>query len=401
MLLGDDLLDRPRHGRIRLRGKWIHFPLRAKDLLLRLDRKFALGSAFDMLTGKFRKQSPSLPTFASVLEKSLGKTICDSFYFPYARKIWGREPEELSALQATRRVSAASFTKLVRKIFPKGGSAGGKARRFFYPRRGYGQITEAYAEAAKSLGAAFLMNTEVTSIKRASGSATRGWSISAKSAGSSLNFEADYVWSTIPVTLLPRLIDPAPDEKIADAAAAMQYRAMLLVYLELGVGRFTEYDAHYFPGADIAITRLSEPKNYSDNSLPEGRTTLCAELPCAPDDHLWDSTDGELGLLVARDLERAGIPLPAQPLSVHVKRLRHAYPIYLNGHEVPLTVLDRWVSGIPDLLTYGRQGLFAHDNTHHAQFMAYSAVDCLVDGEFDTAKWEDYRQVFAKHVVED
>ncbi|PYX90989.1 MAG: amine oxidase, partial [Acidobacteria bacterium] len=27
-LLGEDLLLRPRHGRIRLRGRWIHFPLR-------------------------------------------------------------------------------------------------------------------------------------------------------------------------------------------------------------------------------------------------------------------------------------------------------------------------------------------------------------------------------------
>ena len=355
-----------------------------------------------MLTGKFRKQPSTAPTFASVLEKSLGKTICDDFYFPYARKIWGREPEELSALQATRRVSAASFTKLVRKILLKGGGAGrGGARRFFYPRRGYGQITEAYADAAKGLGAEFLMSTEVTTIKRAGDTSTDGWSISAKSDEASLNIDADYVWSTIPVTLLPRLIDPAPDQTILAAAGGMHYRAMLLVYLELGVGTFTEYDAHYFPGAEIAITRLSEPKNYSTVSVPEGRTTLCAELPCAPDDHLWRSTDAELGSLVTRDLERAGIPLPGEPLSVHVKRLRHAYPIYLNGHEAPLTVLDTWVTGIPDLLTYGRQGLFAHDNTHHALFMAYSAVDCLVEGEFDKAKWEDYRRVFAKHVVED
>lgn len=369
---------------------------------MRLDRKFAFGSAFDMLTGKFRKQRSTASTFASVLEMSLGRTICDNFYFPYARKIWGREPEELSALQATRRVSAASFTKLVRKILPRAGRAGsGSARRFFYPRRGYGQITEAYADAGKALGAVFLMSTEVTTIKRTEDTATRGWSISAKADGTSLKIDADYVWSTIPVTLLPRLIDPAPDQTVLAAAGAMQYRAMLLVYLELGVGTFTEYDAHYFPGADIAITRLSEPKNYSTSSLPQDRTTLCAELPCAPDDHLWSSTDAELGLLVARDLEQAGIPLPGKPISVHVKRLRHAYPIYLNGHEAPLTVLDSWVTGIPDLLTYGRQGLFAHDNTHHALFMAYSAVDCLVEGEFDKAKWEDYRRVFAKHVVED
>ncbi|MCK5642498.1 MAG: FAD-dependent oxidoreductase, partial [Gammaproteobacteria bacterium] len=35
-LLGDDLLDRPRHGRIRLRGRWLHFPLKPLDLALRL-----------------------------------------------------------------------------------------------------------------------------------------------------------------------------------------------------------------------------------------------------------------------------------------------------------------------------------------------------------------------------
>jgi len=35
-LLGDDLLDRPRHGRIRLCGRWIHFPLKPIDLALGL-----------------------------------------------------------------------------------------------------------------------------------------------------------------------------------------------------------------------------------------------------------------------------------------------------------------------------------------------------------------------------
>ena len=33
--------------------------------------------------------------------------------------------------------------------------------------------------------------------------------------------------------------------------------------------------------------------------------------------------------------------------------------------------------------------------------MAYSAVDCLQDGEFDEEKWLGYRKVFATHVVED
>src|SRR3989337_1085162 len=46
-LLGEDLLDRPRHGRILLRGRWIHFPLQPLDLLLRMDRGFAVRAARD------------------------------------------------------------------------------------------------------------------------------------------------------------------------------------------------------------------------------------------------------------------------------------------------------------------------------------------------------------------
>ncbi|MEP7327225.1 MAG: FAD-dependent oxidoreductase, partial [Gemmatimonadota bacterium] len=106
--LGEDLLDRPRHGRIGLRGKWVHFPLKPVDLLLRLDKGFALGTMRDMLRKPFAGKSDG-GSFASELRASLGPMICDSFYFPYALKIWGKPPEQLSAIQAKRRVSAGSF----------------------------------------------------------------------------------------------------------------------------------------------------------------------------------------------------------------------------------------------------------------------------------------------------
>ena len=83
------------------------------------------------------------------------------------------------------------------------------------------------------------------------------------------------------------------------------------------------------------------------------------------------------------------------------RRLRQAYPIYTMGYEKPLGTLDRWAESLPRFLSYGRQGLFAHDNTHHALYMAYSAVDCLQNGSFDWNHWRSYRDIFATHVVED
>ena len=151
----------------------------------------------------------------------------------------------------------------------------------------------------------------------------------------------------------------------------------------------------------MRITRLSEPKNYAALSEPRDRTVLCAELPASPDDAWWGASEQELGRLVSEDLDRSGIPLPAPATTVQVRRLPQAYPIYTSGYEASLTVLDQWVDSLPGMLSYGRQGLFAHDNTHHALAMAYAAADCLRNGRFDRERWAGYRTVFESHVVED
>jgi protoporphyrinogen oxidase len=177
---------------------------------------------------------------------------------------------------------------------------------------------------------------------------------------------------------------------------------MILIYLLLDTPQFTEYDAHYFPGSDITITRLSEPKNYSASHEPVDRTVICAELPCVADGNEWQMTDEELGKLVCDALERAGLTMHANVLQVVTRRLRFAYPIYQQGYEQYFDRLDEWVGQQEKLLTFGRQGLFAHDNTHHALYMAYSAVSCLdPSGRFNLDRWEEYRKVFETHVVED
>ncbi|HSK18840.1 MAG TPA: FAD-dependent oxidoreductase [Longimicrobiales bacterium] len=393
-LLGEDLLDRPRRGRIRLRGKWVHFPLKPVDLVLRLDKGFAAGSLRDMVVGALTNGKDEGDTFASVLRANLGPTICDHFYFPYARKMWGLPPDRLSAIQARKRVSAGSFGKLLKRLIKAPG-----AGRFHYPRNGYGQITEALADAAVGQGAVIQTRAKVTSLEqRTSG---RGWTVTAECEGVHRSYEADYVWSTLPAPVVARMMRPEVPAEVQSAAASISYRAMVLAYLVLDVDQFTTTDAHYFPEENIAMTRLSEPKNYAASSEPKGRTVLCAELPCQPEDSLWTMTDDEVGRLVADDLAQAGIPLARPPIRVVTRRLKHAYPIYRSGYEVPFATLDEWGESLPDFLQYGRQALFAHDNTHHGLYMARAATDCLTDAGFDRAKWQHYRDVFATHVVED
>jgi protoporphyrinogen oxidase len=399
-LLGDDLLDRPRHGRIRLQGSWIHFPLKAQDLLFRLPPAFGSGVAMDGLKKLTRRNGNGNgnETFTSVLEKGLGTTICRDFYFPYAEKIWGLPPSELSATQAHRRVSAGSMSKMIRKIVSvvPGFKAPG-AGRFFYPRKGYGQISEAIAVDAERLGANIKLNSSVREVVLGERK-----SVTFEREGALQTIEADHIWSTIPLTILAGMVSPKAPSEVLEASRRISYRSMVLIYLVLETEQWTPYDAHYFPEANIKLTRLSEPKNYSDSKEPAGRTVLCGELPCTVGDEIWRATDEELGEMVRDSLDRCGLPIRVPVSKVITKRLPFAYPIYRQGYEEPFELQDRWTDGLEGVLTFGRQGLFAHDNTHHALAMAYGAVDCLDDsGNFDHNKWRRYRKEFAKHVVED
>lgn len=386
-MLGADLLERPRHGRIFLQNRWLHFPLQTANLLLHAPPAFAARVLADSLFKS--KQQPAEETFATTLERGLGPTICRDFYFPYARKIWGLAPEEIDAEQARRRVSAATVSGLIRKVL-----APSKKRVFYYPRRGFGQISDAYAQAATRCGARLLLNSALNAIELKDGRA-----LALTSQGDLI--EASLVLSAIPVPALARLLRPAAPRQVLEACGQLRYRAMLLVYLELPVARFTEFDAHYFPGADLRITRLSEPKNYSLSGPPQS-TVLCAELPCSEDDPLWRATDQELARIVAADLQRARLPWPGRYSSVAVHRLRQAYPVYARGFQSHFAAIDNWLSTLPSLVTLGRQGLFAHDNTHHTLAMAYAAAACVGDDfSFDRPAWRQHRRAFESFIVED
>ncbi len=400
-IMGDDLLLRPRHGRIRLGGRWIHFPLKPLDALLKLPKKFALSLLADSILGKFRPKHTGPRTFSTVLLDGLGPTISENFYFPYVKKLWGLDPDKLAVKLAERRISGTSVSKILLKMarmLP--GLKGRTTGKFYYPRQGFGQISAKMAEAARARGANLTLQCDIARIERDGNRVTGVW-IRDKN-GNEQRRDTTQVLSTIPLTTLVRLMDPPPPPEVLEAAGNIRFRGMILLYLVLETDRFTEYDAHYYPELSIPISRMSEPKNYSGATAPEGLTVLCAELPADPGDKWWDMSDDELGDRFCKWLGQVGLPVNVPVKRCETRRLAHAYPVYDLDYEPNFKTIDDWFLGLDGLVVFGRQGLFAHDNTHHAFAMAYGAADCLDEaGQFDRARWARYREEFSHHTVED
>lgn len=340
---------RPRNGRIRLLDRWLRFPLRPADLVRHLPPRIALDAMVHSRTER-------TDSYAEVVRARFGPAMLEHFYGPYARKLWGLEPSELSGEQARRRISASSPLAIARKALRR------ERPGFWYPERGFGAIVEALARDVD-----VRLGHDVSSLD---------------------DLDADWVWSTIPLPALARIA--------GGPSTNLRFRALALVYLVLDRRPWTTFDAHYLPGSETPLSRASEVMNYRESPVdPTDRTVLCCELPCAVGDEHWSMDDAGLGALAGRDL---GV----DPVEVHVKRLPAAYPIYERGFERGLAELDVWLAAQTRLVSFGRGGLFAHDNTHHALAEGDAAAQCLrPDGTWDGTAWSAARARFAAHVVED
>jgi protoporphyrinogen oxidase len=389
-LLGDELQHRARDGRIRLCERWVGFPLQAADLVTAVPPAFAARAARDLAAGPVRMRRGE-DSFASRARAGLGPTVADAFYEPYARKLFGVPADQLSPELFRRRVGARSGGGVLRRVLSRTPPPG-----FWYPAGGFGRIPEALADAAVASGAVLRTGVAATGIRPGPDGATVELS-------DGTTVRAARVLSTLPAGVTTGLYDPVHVAgRVATAADALTYRSALLVYLVVGRRPYTTFDAHYFPELDIPLTRLSEPANYRTSpDDPTDRTVLCAEMPGSADDPWWTLDAAALGRLVSGALVAQGLPDP-DPVEVAVRRVDHIYPVYRLGHEEHQGVVEAWADGRDELVLFGRQPLFAHDNTHHALAMGRGAASCLgPGGSFDAARWRVLRDGFRDHVVED
>ena len=387
-LLGVDLQERRRNGRIRLRDRWIAFPLQTKDMLRNLPLSFSSKAAFDTLAKPFRSNSNK--DFESEIRHRLGPTVVNEFYGPYSRKLYGVEPSQLTTELSDRRVSASSAWTVLRNAVRTSQS---DTRIFFYPKRGYGQIAETLADAAVAEGVEIRLHSAVEQLVVGDADV--------QIVTSSGSTDARTVLSSIPLTSLANALDPPPSPAVRQAIADQRTRGMLLVYLVVPRTQYTPFDAHYFPSTELSTARLSESKNYRSGDDPEEISVLCAEIPCWVGSELWNADIETLSDIVEEDLARAGLPVTDR---VHgeVRYLPSVYPVYEHSTLQDRVTIDNWARKATRVVTLGRQGLGVPDNLHHVLAMGAKAASAIgPSGDIDQSAWQDSLDDFANHVVQD
>ncbi len=370
-LLGENIHWRDRLSRIFMLGKFFNYPLNATNIVTSLPPWLLFRSFVDYFAVRIRNRIHPIPDdcFQNWILKRFGKTLYRLFFGTYTEKAWGIPCTQISADWASQRITLLNLMDTVKKtLFRPKNVPRTLVSKFFYPLDGgIGTIGERYAEEILAAGANGV-DTGVD-VKRVRWEGNRILSVDVTQDGEERSIEVNHLISTVPVTTMIDLFDPAPPEEVLQSRRSLRYKAIVFVFLALDREKVTDDHWIYLPEQHLKVHRISEFKNFSERCAPPGKTLVAAEITCNHDDHVWNMGKDELTDLAAGDLETIGLLKKDEVVASFIHRERYSYPLYdLTYREHVKACLD-WQKRFENFEATGRQGLFQYGNMDHSLAM--------------------------------
>ncbi len=382
-VVGDDLLVVDRLSRILFNGRFVDYPLSPLSTLRGLGPGGATKAVLDyaaMKVGRLVRGHGPEDTFEQWALSRFGRYLYDVYFRVYTEKTWGVPCTELSADFAHQRIKGLSFREAVRDAVLRKGSLDTLVRRFFYPRYGFGQIPEGMAAAVKEPNA-LLMEHAVVEVEHDGG---RIVVVTARGPdGALLRRRCCEFVNSMPIDELVGLLRPAPSDEVLAAARELVYRSMVIVFLELDVEHVSADHWIYIPSPEIGFCRLHEPKNWSREMAPPGKTGLVLEYFCQYGDACWNREGPALAAEAAGQLAEIGLIQPDWPIGHTTVRLRNAYPVYRLGYAENVNVITEYLRRFSNLYNVGRNASFLYTSSDHYIDMGLKAAENVLGHEHD------------------
>lgn len=396
---GVNLLLRKQKLLVRLKGKFLPYPVSPKDIILKLSPAVSAKYILSFLGSILSPEKKELETYRGWVIRRFGRKIYDDIFKPIAIKTWGMDPGEIASILAEQRISMPGIKGIIlgmlkgkiKSDFQEGSYY--PAGHFYYPERGIGNITSSMEESIRQNGGK--IHTLSTAAKINLNSEKRAVeSIQIKKNDSSETLKTDFLISTTPLPALIGLINPAPPDEVIKASKELKYRSLILLYIIARKPFISDCIGHYFPEEDFLLSRISEQKNFSEKTVPAEKSVVCAELSCQKDDERWSQSDENLFKKAIKDIERCGLLNESEVESFFTRRITHTYPLYPVGFQKNLNIVLDYVKSIKNLITNGRLGLFKYNNLHHSLEMGLMAADHVISGKPKEENWEKMTKIF-------
>jgi protoporphyrinogen oxidase len=334
-------------------------------------------------------------TLEQFMINRFGRELYGTFFKSYTEKVWGVPCNRISAEWGAQRIKGLSVTKAIlhaiRQLFVRSGDLRQKGtetsliEKFMYPKYGPGQLWETVAEQVIERGGQILTGITVDRL-RADGNRVTAVETTSES-GARRVFEADYVFSTMPVKELIHSIDARVPANVKEVADGLAYRDFMTVGLLLKKLTNPLDDTWlYIQEPDVLVGRVQIFNNWSPALVADpSRMWLGLEYFCYDTDAFWKMDDAKLIDLAASELHKIGLISKDDVLDGTVVRMPKAYPAYFGTHA-RFHEISEYLDRFENLFLVGRNGMHKYNNQDHSMLTAMEAVDAIAAGSTDKSK---------------
>jgi protoporphyrinogen oxidase len=400
-ILGDDCLEIKKKNSLRLLGKYLSFPPKLGQMIVRIP-KIAMvkcGFSFSWTLAKNTFKKKKVISYEDYFVKGFGRKAYSLIFEHYAWKVWG-DPKNISEEIARRRTPVPSIFHLAKNvIFGTKDKPEISADIFYYPKNGIGQVCDKMVEVIKEKGGRIKTKVNVTNIDTKEGKVVAVEY--EEESGEKKKEDVDYVVSTIHLMDVTKLFNPEMSKEVVDASSRLKFRALVLVYVFIDREKVNMDDNWiFFPEREFIFNRVSDHASFSKHTCPEGKTVITAEVTCDADDGFYNGNDEEIYGKIMDDLEKGDILKREDADGFLIRKARRVYPIYRIGFREDVNLVIGRLLEIKNFITLGRQGLFNYNNTDHCIDMALHTATHIDEGK-GVEEWKDKLEYFDNYRIVD
>jgi protoporphyrinogen oxidase len=367
-VVGEELLWVDRISRIYFDGKFVDYPLKISNALKAVGPVMASKAMADY--GKIRLEQKFRPTPVLSMEDAyidqFGRTLYELFFQRYSEKVWGLPCSQMSGDWVAQRSKGMSLVTAVKDaIIPSKGKVVSLIDNFMYPKYGFGRFSERMADAITAMGNKIDLGSGVEVVHR-EGNRVAGVTLSTPDGPKRV--EAENYISSIPLTVLAKIVEPAAPADVIEAANKLTFRNVITVNVMLKKRQVTPDTWLYVHDRNILFGRFHEPKNWSAAMVPGDEfTSLVVEYFCSFGDEIWNMTEEQLVNQTVKHLvEDLKFITPDEVIGGFTVRAPRAYPSYVMGYEKHLEKVKDFVYSLENIQIIGRYGTFRYNNTDHS-----------------------------------
>jgi protoporphyrinogen oxidase len=366
--LADQWVEHVREAWVWMRERWVPYPF--QNNIWRLPPE-ELSACLDGLVDVHQRNgAPPPSTFRDWLLAGFGHGLCDTFLFPYNRKVWAYDPARLDVGWMGERVATVDLRRVLRNVALQRDDVGwGPNSTFRFPLHGgtgaiWTSVAAQLPQERQHYGRALVaVDPPARTATFADGTSHR----------------YDYLISTIPLDLLLGMLRCRPEL----SASAREFVHSSSHIVGIGVrGRppadLTTKCWMYFPEDRVPFYRVTVFSNYSPNNVADisSQWSLMAEVSESPEKPVGSCVVDEVvaGLADCRFID------PADVVSRWHRRLEHGYPTPWLGRDEVLDSIDAALRA-DGIFSRGRFGAWKYEvsNQDHSVMQGVEAVDHILN----------------------